>query len=81
MAHCRDKDTGGNSSGEYSFGVSPLGGCHFLNKTWPHPTACGLQCWDASGQTTNRMGIQPEPSADRPLKVFLKKQPPDKHTA
>ena len=28
-------------------------------KTLPHPTACKLQCWDASGQTTNRVGKSP----------------------
>ena len=30
-----------------------------------------LQCWVASGQTTNREGTQPHPSADRWIKVLL----------
>ena len=30
-----------------------------------------LQCWVASGQTTNREGIQPHPSADKRIKVLL----------
>ena len=42
-------------------GVSPPGGHHFLTKIWPHPTGCWLQCWDASGQTTNRAGTQSHP--------------------
>ena len=50
-----------------------------LTKTCPRPTACRLQCWDASGQTTNRAGTQPYPSADRLLEVFLSIQLPDKH--
>ena len=58
MAHCRDKDTGSGILGTY-IGVSPLGGCRFLIKTWPYPAACRLQCWDALGQTTNRAGKQP----------------------
>ena len=60
-------------------GVSPLGGCHFLIKTKPHPTACRLQYWDTSGQTTNRAGTQPHQSADWLLKVFLSTQLPNKH--
>ena len=34
-------------------------------KTWPHTTACRLQCWDASGQPTHKPEIQPQLSADR----------------
>ena len=30
-----------------------------------------LQCWVASGQTTNREGTQPHPSADKWIKVLL----------
>ena len=30
-----------------------------------------LQCWVASGQTTNREGTQPHPSADKQIKVLL----------
>lgn len=36
---------------------------------WPQPTACRLQCWDASGLTTNRVGTQSHPSADKVPKV------------
>ena len=59
-------------------GVSSRRGHHFGTKTWPHPTACRLQCWDASGQTTSGMGerTQPHPSADRLPKVVLSSQPP-----
>ena len=41
---------------------------------WPGPTQ-QLQCRDASGQTTNRAGTQPHPSAERLPKVFLTPQP------
>ena len=61
-------------------GMSPLGGCHFVTKTWPYPRASRLQCWDASGQTTNRVRTQPHQSADRLHKVFLIPQLPTKHT-
>ena len=30
-----------------------------------------LQCWVALGQTTNREGTQPHPSADKQIKVLL----------
>ena len=43
----------------------------FLRKTWPHPIACRLQSWDASGQTPNRGRTQPHPSADRLLITLL----------
>ena len=56
--------------------VSSPGSRHFGTKTWPHPTACRLQCWDASCQTTNRAETQPHLSADRQLKVFLSPQSP-----
>ena len=59
--------------------MNPPGGCHFLTKTWPHPTAYRNQCWDASGQTTNRSGTQSHPSADRLPKIFLSTQLPAKH--
>ena len=48
----------------------------FLTKTWPHPIACRLQSWDASGQTTNRMGTRPHSSVDRLPKVVLNQQLP-----
>ena len=38
-------------------GLSSGGHC-FCTKTWPHPTACRLQCWHASGQT-NRVETVP----------------------
>ena len=42
----------------------------------PPVAACRLQCWDASGQTTNRAGIQPHSSTDRLPEEFLSPQPP-----
>ena len=56
--------------------MSSPGGCHFDTKSWYHPTACRLQCWDASGQTNNGAGTKPHPSAHRLPKVFLSPQPP-----
>ena len=60
--------------------MSPPGGCHFLPKTQHHPTACRLQCWDISGQTTNKAGTQPHPLADRLLKIFLSMALPTRGT-
>ena len=34
-----------------------------------------LQCWVASGQTTNREGTQPHPSADKQIKLLLRSAP------
>ena len=45
-------------------------------KTWPHSTACRLQCWDTSGQTTNRVETQPHSSTERLPQVILSPQPP-----
>ena len=56
--------------------MSPPGSRHFLTKTWSHPTACKLKSLDASGQTSNRAGTQPHPSADKLLKAVLSPQPP-----
>ena len=39
---------------EILIGMSCPAGHHFDAKTWPHPTACGFQCWDASGLTTGQ---------------------------
>lgn len=51
--------------------------CHHVGaKTWPHPTTCRVQCWDASGQMTKRVGPQPHPSADCLPKVVLGVQQP-----
>ena len=52
------------------------GGRHFGTKTWPYPTACRLQCWNTSGQTTSRIGTQPHTSADRLPKAVLISKPP-----
>ena len=60
VAHCRDKDTGSSSSGEYSLAWGLL---EAATKTWPLPTR--LLCIDscvgclASTQATNRVGTQP----------------------
>ena len=62
-----------------SIGVSSPGGSHLDTKTRPHPTACRLQCWDTSAQTSNRMGERPRPSADR-LPSHLKSTATSKHT-
>ena len=51
-------------------------GCHFGTEMGTHPTACRLQCWGASGQTTNRVGTQTHPSADRLPEVVLSQQLP-----
>ena len=48
-------------------------------KTWPHPPAYRLPGWDASSQTTKRVGIQPLPSADRLPHVILSPQHLAKH--
>ena len=81
VAHCGDRDTRGGGSGNCSLAWALKDAAFFPAKTWPHPTACRHQCWDASGQTTNRAGTQPHPSAERLFKVFLKKQlPHNKHT-
>ena len=74
-AHCGDNNTGGGGTREYSLTWALLE-MAILTPRWPHSTACRLQCWDASGQTTNRAGTQPHPSADRLPKVFLSPQPP-----
>ena len=46
-------------------------GCHIGTETWPHPTACRLQCWDASVQSTKKVGTQPNSSVDRLPEVIL----------
>ena len=48
-------------------GVSCPRGCHCDAKTWPHPIALRLQCWDASGQTINRVVHTPEEQDPAPL--------------
>ena len=60
--------------------VNSRGGRHLAwvvcSKTWPHPTACRLQCWDASSQTTKRVGTLSHPSADRLPENFWSPWPP-----
>ena len=51
--------------------ISSLRGCPFVTQTWPHSRYCRLQCWDASGQTTSRVGTQPQSSTGRLPKTFL----------
>ena len=65
VAHRGDKDTGSRSSGKY-----------YLVWALPESTISPtkeqgrLQCWVASGQTTNREGTQHHPSADKQIKVL-----------
>ena len=66
MAHRGDKDTGSRSSGKYSW--------RERSQSLPlaSPKSPGrLQCWVASGQTTNREGTQSHPSAVKQIKVLL----------
>lgn len=61
VAHCGSKDTGNIDQYEFSQRLP------FWNQDLHCPTVCRLQCWDAgaSGHTTNRMGTQLHPSADK----------------
>ena len=72
VAHYGGKDTVQRPQGRL-IGMSSLGGCHFSTKTWPHPTACRLQCWDTSGQTTNQHSGNTAPThqKDRLTKIVL----------
>ena len=45
-------------------------------KIWPYQAACRFHCWDASGQTTNRVGTEPHLLTDRLLKVIMSSRPP-----
>ena len=45
---------------------------HLSTKTWPHPTAYSLHCWDTPGRTTNWV----EDTADKLSKDFMSPQPP-----
>ena len=56
--------------------VRSPGGPHFSTKTRPHPTNCRLQSWNASVQTTTKIGTQAHPSECRLPKVILSSQPP-----
>ena len=55
-------------------------GHHFGTETWPRLTACSLQCWDPSSQTTNRVGTRYHSSADRLPKVCPEGTATSKHT-
>ena len=57
-------------------GMSTPGSHRFLTKIRLVPTAYKLQCWDASGQTSN----QGRSIADRLLKVLVSSQLPTKHS-
>ena len=66
VSHRGDKDTDNRSSGKYSLAWA-------LPESAITPTkrACSLQCWVASGQTTNREGTQSHPSTNKWIKVLL----------
>ena len=66
---------GGGSLRVIFVSVTSPEGCRFGTKTWPHPTGSRLQCWVASSQTTNRVGTQPDPLADRLPEFVLSAQP------
>lgn len=59
---------------EILISICSPGSRHIGTKTWPYPTACWLQGWNTSGQTTSRTGTQP--SLDGPPKAILRSQPP-----
>ena len=52
VAHSEGKDRWQGT--QWIFSVNSPGGHHFGIETWPHSKAYRFQCWDASGQTTNR---------------------------
>ena len=66
VAHHEDKDTGSRSFSKYSLWWA-------LPKSAISPSKeqGRLQCWVSSGQTTNREGTQPHPSADKWIKILL----------
>ena len=70
VAQCEDKDPDGVVLGN-TYWCEPPGGCHFLTKTWLHPTAYWLQSSDTSYQRPKMAGTQPHLSAERLLKGFL----------
>lgn len=79
VAHCRDKDTGGGVSGEHPQAWALLVATIF-SKTWPHPTACRLQCWRRNKSSNEQGETQPHQLADRLHKGFLTPQLPTKHS-
>ena len=66
LSHPEDKDTGSRYSGKYSLAWALPG-----SALTPPKSLGRLQCWVASGQTTNREGTRPHPSADKQIKVLL----------
>lgn len=46
-------------------GKSPLGGHHFLTKTWPYSIACRLQCWTIQAKQPARQEHSPPPPISR----------------
>ena len=83
MAHRGDKDTGSRSSGKYSlaWGTRTLAAEVLGSTPWCEPSQSRplappkspgrLQCWVASGQTTNRERTQPHPTTVKQIKVLL----------
>ena len=64
--HRENKDTGNRSSGKHSLARA------LQSPPFTPPKSPGrLQCWVASGKTTNRERIQSHPSADKRIKVLL----------
>ena len=49
-------------------------------KCWHQSTACRLQCWDVSGQMTNKVIASSHPSAERLLKRLPEPRAPSRHT-
>ena len=76
VAHSGDKGAIDERYWGIFIGMGSFGVWSFGTKTWLHPTACRLQCWDNSGQTIDGAGTQPYSSSYRLLKVFLKPQLP-----
>ena len=77
VAHCGDKDIGGRGLREYSSsGVFWEVIIVAARPSLTYTTACRLQCWDASGQPTNKGGTQPQASAERLPKVVQRSRPP-----
>lgn len=59
VAHSGDKDAIHERYWGVFIGMGSLGVWRFGTKTWLHPTACRLQCWDNSGQTIDRQEHSP----------------------
>ena len=79
VAHWGSRDTSGRGHRENPPAWALLEVTILASETWPHPRAYKFQCWNASGQTTNMVGTQPHPSAERLPKIVLRPQL-SKHT-